>query len=181
MKFSDVTLTIPTRGDVDLDPILSTLPDFADVIVWDNSVRKDFGIYGRYKALGLAKTGVIATQDDDVIVTCWDDILAAYKPATLTVNYPQPFDVPWVARGAIFDRDLPDRAFRRYWRTHRFDREFTHHVCDAVFALLTRDVTVIDGGSEDLPHGFDEGRVSTSKGWYDDKRPKVIERCLALR
>ena len=180
MKFSDVTLTIPTRGDVDLEPILSLLPDFADVIVWDNSERDDLGIFGRYQAIEEAKTDVIATQDDDLIVLCWDEILAAHHPGRLTVNYPEPWDIPWVARGAIFDHYLPADAFGVYLDAYPFDRDFTHHQCDAVFGLLSRDVQVIDYGSVDLEHGFAPGRVSTSPGWYDDKRPLVQARCQEL-
>lgn len=180
MKFSDVTLCIPTRGDIDLAPILSRLPDFHDVIVWDNSVRRDFGIYARYVAGWLAETSVIATQDDDLVVTCWDQILAAYQPGRLTVNYPEPWDIPWVARGAIFDQSLPFKSFLPYWQNYPFDEFFTHHACDGIFSLLAADVEVIDGGSEDLPQGFATGRVSTSPGWYDDKRPELQRRCEGL-
>ena len=181
MKFSDVTLTIPTRGDVDLEPILSLLPDFADVIVWDNSVEHDDGIFGRYSAINRAKTNVIATQDDDLIVLCWDEILAAYQPGVLVCNYPEPWDIPWVARGAIFDRELPARAFVRYLMDFPCDRDFTHYQCDAVFGLLADEVVVIDHGSVDLPHGFADGRVSTSPGWYDHRRPLIQARCAALK
>lgn len=177
MKPSDVTLTIPTRGDIDLAPILDTLPDFAAVIVWDNSQRHDYGIFARYAAITLAPTEVIATQDDDLIVTGWDELLADYQPGVLVCNYPAPWDIPWVARGAVFDRDLPDRAFARYLDRFPFDKYFTHHACDGVFSLLTDDVRVVDYGSEDLPHGFANGRVSTTPGWYDLRRPLIQQRC----
>lgn len=177
LAFEDVTLTIPTRGDVDLSPILDSLPPFGQVIVWDNSVRSDLGIFARYAAVYGAEKKVIATQDDDLIVTCWDEILAAYSPGRLTVNYPEPWDIPWVARGAIFDRHLPASAFCRYFRSFPFDRYFTHYACDGVFSLLTPDVNVIDVGSVDLSYGFDGGRVSTSPGWYDEKRPLIQRRC----
>jgi hypothetical protein len=176
----NVSAVIPTRGDVDLTPILDSLP-FVDVIVWDNSKRHDLGIFGRYHAIHYAKNPVIVTQDDDLIVTCWLDILDAYEPGVLTVNYPEPYDIPWVARGGIFDCDLPGRAFERYLHQFPFDEFFTHHACDGVFALLTDEVRVIDEGSEDLPHGLAEGRVSTSPKWYDERRPLIQKRCAEIQ
>lgn len=175
-----VSAVLVTRGDVDMAPILDSLP-FDDVVVWDNSKEEDLGIFGRYEAIGRAKNQVVVTQDDDVLVTDWPSILAAYEPGVLTVNYPEPWDIPWVARGSVFDRDLPRRAFDRYLDAHPWDRLFTHRICDAVFALLTDQVNVIDVGSEDLPHGFYAGRVSTSPDWYDGDRPEAQRRCAALK
>jgi hypothetical protein len=174
-----VSAVIPTRGDVDLSPILETLDWCDDVVVWNNAKQDDLGIYGRYAAINHAEHQIVVTQDDDVLVTCWEDILAAYQPGVLTVNYPEPWDIPWVARGAIFDRDLPEKAFQRYDEAFARDHYFTHYACDGVFALLT-ETKVIDFGSEDLPHGLDVGRISTSPGWYDEKRPLIQERCKVL-
>lgn len=161
-------------------PILESLP-FEDVIVWDNSKRTDRGIYGRYAGIREAKHPVVAVQDDDLIVTCWDEILDGYQPGVLTVNYPQPWDIPWVARGAVFDCDLPARAFERYLAAYPFDSYFTHRACDGVFALLTDRVDVIDEGSIDLDYANAAGRVSTSSHWYDVHRPMIQQRCAALK
>lgn len=162
-----------------MQPILESLP-FDDIIVWNNAEREDLGIYGRYAAIDEAKHDVIVTQDDDLIVTCWDQILSAYEPGVLTVNYPQPWDIPWVARGAVFDRELPGRAFQRWDAQYERDRDFTHFQCDGVFALLTGRCNVIDHGSTDLPWCNASGRISTESGWYEDKRPKIAEKCRAL-
>jgi len=170
-----VSACLVTRGDLDLTPILDTLP-YDDIVVYDNSKREDAGIYGRYLATLEAKHDVIYTQDDDLLVTCHTELAAAYKPGVLTVNYPEPYDIPWVARGALFDRWLPALAFARYFAHHPKDTYFTHYACDGVFALLT-PTRVVDHGSVDLPAGFRDGRVSTSPGWYDEKRPEIILRC----
>ena len=174
----NVTACLVTRGDVDMSEILASLP-YDEVIVWDNSQREDMGIYGRYAAIVEAKHDVIFTQDDDLVVTCHDRLLDAYEPGRVLCNYPQPWDIPWVARGGLFHRDLPARAFEKYLAAHPFDRFFTHHACDGIFALLS-DCKVVDYGSTDLPHGFADGRVSTSPGWYDEKRPELQRRCAAL-
>lgn len=178
MQASDVSCVIPTRGDVDLTRILESLP-FDDVIVWDNSKETDWGLFARYRAIELAKNDVIATQDDDVLITCWDELLAAYKPGKLTVNYPEPWDIPWVAAGGIFDRNLPFEAFGKYLLKWPDDETFRRRTCDAVFCLLTEAV-VIDHGYEDLPHGYHGGRISTSDGWYDRDRPEAQRRCREL-
>lgn len=172
-----VSCVIPTRGDCDLSLIIESLAWCDDIVVWDNSKRKDEGLYGRYAALQFARHDIVVTQDDDVLVTCWPELLGAYQPGVLTVNYPEPWDVPWVARGAIFDRDLPAKAFARYFRAFEEDEFFRRYACDAVFGLLTENVRVVDFGSEDLPHAFRDGRISTSPGWYNLNRPTAIERC----
>jgi len=173
-----VSAILVTRGDVDLGPILSTLP-FDDVIVWDNSIREDLGVYGRYAASAEAKHEVIYTQDDDVLVPCINQLLAAYEPEVLTINHPSewPLDIPWNGKGGIYDRDLPTTAFERYLARYPFDRYFTHHVCDGVFGLLTK-VKTIDGGHQNLPQAYREGRVSTTDGWYEERRPLLVERCF---
>lgn len=173
-----VSACLVTRGDVDMTAILESLP-FDETIVYDNSRRNDLGIYGRYAAIAEARHDVIYTQDDDVLVSCFDELLTEYRPGVLTVNYPEPWDVPWVACGALFDRDLPKAAFERYQRRWMLDETFTHWTCDAVFGLLT-PTRVVDFGYQDLPHGLAEGRVSTSPGWYDNRRPEVQRRCRAL-
>jgi hypothetical protein len=181
VKASEVTLCIPTRGDVDLQPILATLPDFAQVIVYDNSNLPDLGIYARYAAGDMASTRVLATQDDDLVVTDWEAVLDEYEPGVLVCNYPEPWDIPWVARGAVYDCNLPALAFGRYMEHYTFDRYFTHFACDGIFGLLSKHVKMCDYGSTDLPHGFASGRVSTSPGWYDGHRPLIQQRCGWLK
>lgn len=175
-----VSAVIPTRGDVELSPILATLGWCDDVIVWDNSAHQtDHGIYARYVAIQKAIHPVIITQDDDLIFTGWNELIEAYEPDVLTVNYPEPYDIPWVGCGAIFDRRLPSVAHRKYLSSHPYDRFFTHSACDGIFALLT-PTKVLDLGYVDLAHGLEDGRVSSSPGWYDDRRPEIQRRVAAL-
>lgn len=173
-----VSACLVTRGDVDLTPILDTLP-YEDIVVWNNSERTDLGIYGRYAAIQHAKHDIIYTQDDDVLVTCHDQLADAYDGSGLLCNYPEPWDIPWVARGALFERDLPFWAFARYESKFPLDRFFTHYGCDGIFSLLTRH-KVVDFGSIDLPAGTEDGRVSTSPGWYEEYRPLIQQRCAEL-
>ncbi len=174
-----VSACLVTRGDVDMQPVLDTLGWCDEIIVWDNSQREDLGIFGRYAAIRDASNDVIFTQDDDLLVTCHEQLLAEYEPGRVLCNYPQPWDIPWVARGALFERGLPRKAFARYLERWPYDRTFTHFVADAVFVLLS-DCKVVDYGSVDLPWGTAPGRVSTSPDWYDGRRPEVQRRCAQL-
>ena len=181
IKPDKVTACLVTRGDCDMTPITDSLKSqgITDIVVWDNSKREDLGIYGRYAAIKEARNKVIVTQDDDVIVSGYKQILANYQPGILTVNYPEPYDVPWPSAGSVFDANLPEQAFKLYETLWPRDHTFTHRTCDAVFSLLSHYV-VIDVGYEDLPHGFQMGRVSTSPGWYDRDRPEARRRCHDL-
>jgi hypothetical protein len=180
MDAADISCVIPTRGNVDLTEVLDSLP-FTDVVVYDNSQRNDLGIYARYAAIAEARNDVIVTQDDDVIVPCWEQIIDAYEPGVLACNYKEPWDIPWVASGAIFDAHLPFEAFTTYLSSYPTDWLFTHRICDAVFGLLTPNVKVFYHGHQDLPYGYAQGRVSTSEGWYDRDRLEGQRRCQILR
>ena len=46
-----VCAIIVTRGDQLLTPVVATIPAEWDVLVWDNSVEDDAGVYGRYAAI----------------------------------------------------------------------------------------------------------------------------------
>lgn len=89
----NVSAIIVTRGNVDLKPVLNSLPWEWEIIVWDNSygyVKRqppggrdwntwtsigrgpnapDLSVYGRYAAIQYASHDLIYVQDDDVIVS----------------------------------------------------------------------------------------------------------------
>lgn len=82
----NVSAIIVTRGDVDLAPILDSLPADWERVVWDNGAGHvtvdgaivvsldrawpgDVGVYGRYAAIEAAEGELIYVQDDDVVVS----------------------------------------------------------------------------------------------------------------
>lgn len=174
----NVSAVLVTRGDVDMEPILASLP-YDDVVVWDNSERENSGIYGRYLAIAEAKHDVIYTQDDDLIFRHHAELQAAYKPGVMVVNRPSPYDIPWQGGGALFRRDLPQRAFERYWAKFPHDHYFRFFACDGIFALLTEHEAV-DLGWENREFADAPGRVSTSPGWWGGKRDEIQNRCAQL-
>jgi len=131
-KPSDVTAIVVTRGDIDINPVVRSLCDFDEVIVWDNSQREDLSCYGRFAAIAEARNELIYVQDDDILVPanylvkCWEgkrEILANKKPEE---------EWRFLGIGAIFPRDFTS-VFQNY--TDRFGggADF-HRVSDVVFA-----------------------------------------------
>lgn len=83
-----VSACVATRGDVDMKPILDSLPEEWEIIVWNNGERRvevrrpgarfrallqgsidDLGPHGRFAAIHVATHELIYVQDDDVIVS----------------------------------------------------------------------------------------------------------------
>lgn len=88
----NVTACLVTRGDVDMQPILESLPTEWERLIWDNGAKgyptghhykngddwrpdgfwgkvTDLSVYGRYAAIEYASHDLIYVQDDDVIVS----------------------------------------------------------------------------------------------------------------
>jgi hypothetical protein len=80
VKPKDVSAIIVTRGDVDLTPIINTLP-YQDVIVYDNCKRHDFGIFGRYFAIREARNPSSTSKT----TTCWSPVTTSCAPPTSPV------------------------------------------------------------------------------------------------
>jgi hypothetical protein len=130
MHACDVSAVIVTRGDVDLDPILDSLP-FDDVVVWNNRLVADLGVYGRFAGVEQARNDVVFVQDDDCIVPtdAITALLDAYAPGRIVSNMPTGHldytDSCLVGLGAVFDAYLPRIAFSAYLKHYPFDDEFT--------------------------------------------------------
>jgi hypothetical protein len=113
-----VSAIIVTRGDVDLGPVLDSLPTEWEIVTWNNgegycrvlgpipgplgSQRDvpDLSVYGRYAAIEYASHDLIYVQDDDVIVSDPRAIVHAWLIAanrsgmsetTVVCNMPQEF------------------------------------------------------------------------------------------
>jgi hypothetical protein len=173
-----LSVVIPTRGDVDMEPTLRLFREWVhtcdDIVVWDNSLRGDAAVYGRYAAIAEAKHNIIVTVDDDIVA--WPALLnglaLAYEPGVVTCNMPQQFrktgfydDHALVGFGAIFDRDLPDQAFRRFLDSGVFvadafaDERWFDRTCDVVFTGLTPRKLV------DLPYTNREFASAPNRMW----------------
>lgn len=137
-----VSAVIVTRGDVDLGPILRTLP-YDDVVVWNNADEKvDLKIYGRYAALDRCRHDVVYMQDDDVIFTDHERLLREYTPGVIVANMDQPWidacgyhDNVLMGAGSLSDRDVYYRAVDKYLSSYEWDDEWLLE-CDFAVGVL---------------------------------------------
>ncbi len=136
----DVTACLVTRGDVDLDPILNTLP-YDDVIVWGPD-RPELHVWGRYAAMMEAGTEVVYTQDDDCLFRHHTQLLDEYEPGKIISTYghgdnPDGYeDMCLVHGGAIMDAVSALKAFILYLEHWPLDEGF-YREADMISGVLT--------------------------------------------
>lgn len=186
LSASDVSAVIVTRGDVDLGRILSSLP-YEDQVVWDNSKReRNASVYGRYLAMAECKHDVIFFQDDDLVFTAHDELLAAYEPDRITGNMPDPWytrteydklGMVLVGAGSLMHRDLPWPAFERYLAVWPEDALFLDY-CDFINAKLAPGLR-LDLGYEILDHCTGPDRINTQPGSHH-RRAEMLQRVFHL-
>lgn len=201
-----VSAVLVTRGNVDLTEIVSSLADLDEVVVWNNrgpfvelyevkperlvhvfpTDGRDFGVYGRYAAISDCRNQVIYVQDDDVVVprVSLAALFAAHRPGVVTsimddrdqAEHP---DSALVGFGAVFERELPARAFERFrvgWPNGSSD-EF-HRICDVAFTGLT-PCSPIDQPVRLLPWAVAEDRMWRQPGFHEERaRALAIARTL---
>jgi hypothetical protein len=212
----NVSACIATRGDVNMSPILDSLPENWEVVLWNNGLGlvgtwrpheqledievHDLGPYGRFAAIAYASHEIIYVQDDDVIVSDPEAIVAEWwrvhggpewrrlqggtrhLKEHLVANMPQEFrahypDSAMVGFGAVFHRNLPEVAFQRFFNYHtgmtRDDPLFLRESC-RVFTGLTPRV-LVDVAKTDLPYASDPNRL-----WKQPVHVACRERMLHL-
>lgn len=180
-----ISAVIVTRGNVDLDPVTESLP-YDEVIVWDNSKREDWKIYGRYKAAEQAKHDVIFSVDDDVIFSAHKQLMHAYEPGKIVTNMDEawvqgagygPAGVCLVGAGALWDRRLAFDAFSRYLAEHPLDEDFMLEA-DFIFGSMT-PFKRVDLGYEVRPFADDADRLYQQPG-QTERKWAAIHRAKAL-
>jgi hypothetical protein len=177
-----VSAVLVTRGDVDLSPVLATLP-FDDVVIWDKTKRpEDYFIWSRYVAMQEAKHDVVYVQDDD----CLTDpavIASQYRPGFITANVPperRDFyrdGVTLIGWGSVFHRSMAT-VFNRYLKRWPMDELFMRE-CDRIFTGLNR-CRNIDVPFEHLPHAHGSDRMGAEKRHLQDLA-EVRRRIYELR
>ena len=176
------TAVIVTRGDVDLAPVLESLPGDWPVVVWDNSEREeDLKVYGHFAALSEVRTDYVYMQDDDAIcpaqaiLDAWNESEHADKILT---NVGDSGNVtPWISWGAIFRCDLPSLAIAKYVYAYGMSDDVLLW-CDMIFSTLTPWVHV-DLGVQHLPHARAENRMCMRADHYAEQdRVKALAEAL---
>jgi hypothetical protein len=182
-----VSAVIVTRGDVDLGPILETLP-YDETVIWDNSQHEqNWSVFGRYLAIGCCKHDVVYFQDDDIVFTAHKELLAAFDPQRITCNMPSPWyerteydklGCYMVGAGSLVPKHLPGPTFGRYLDVWPYDDLFFDY-CDFVNGILSPGLR-LDLGYEILEHATAPGRINTLPNSHL-RREAMLRRVLDLR
>lgn len=108
MDVVGVTACLVTRGDVDLQPIIDSLPNDWQIVIWDNGDRMvtrsdgftevchDLSVFGRYAAIEYATNDLIYVADDDVIVSDPQEIVEVWNQQN-KLFYEQQYSEWWYA------------------------------------------------------------------------------------
>ncbi len=187
---ADIAHVLVTRGDVDIAQIKDASP-FDEIIVWDNSRRPfDAKVFGRYLAILETDRPVVAVQDDDCVVCCWDQLRAHYEPGKIVANMVgghRAGEPPMLGWGALFDRGLPWVAFERWFAAgFELDWQMTGYP-ETIFTALVPYVRLNIGshadpdskGHVDLPWATDASRSYQQPNHYSNFS-LVLERALAV-
>lgn len=183
MTSDDITACLVTRGDVDMTPIVNTLP-YREVIIWDNSKREDWKCAGRYRALMDAMTDVVYFQDDDVLFTHHQELLAAYEPGMIVANWahgrnPAGYDdLPLVGAGALVDADLPWKALNKYLRVYPLDDAFLYEADFISGALSPFKHVSLPFEIRDVAYN---GQRLADQPWQRQLKREITDRARGLR
>lgn len=189
-----VSAVIVTRGDTDLAPVLASLAEFSEVIVWDNSVEDDSGTLGRYLALARTTFGVIYSQDDDIIHTPENHqrILDAYDPGYLTGCMWSEWsdgakqqgiehgydDLVFAGSGSVWQCALPHFAYSSYL-DHFPEDDFFRLWCDTIVGVIA-PTKQLDIRFDALPCADNANRMANLAGAVALKT-EAIRRARAVR
>ena len=184
---SQVSAVLVTKGDVDLEPILATLP-YEDVVIWNNAEHAvDMKTLGRHLAEAQCKNDVVYHQDDDLLFRNHEALLAEYVPGRITANMPSPWyeKVQYAEKrqvmlggGSLVDKGLTKIALSRYLERYALDDDLLVY-CDCIVGALTPSHR-IDVGFEALPQCEWENRISTQPGCWD-RKARMDARAFEIR
>lgn len=140
-----ISACLVTRGNVPMEPIIATLP-YDDVVVWNNSYTPfDMRCYGRFAAVALAKHEWIYFQDDDVIFTEHEQLIAEANLSPsghMTANdghggnYAGYEDLAWTAVGALVPRWRILSTWAKWFDLYPSLDQETAYQADAIFGIL---------------------------------------------
>ena len=195
-----VTAIIPTRGDVDLDPVVATIPQEWQTLAYDNGAGQvhernatgrawttiatglgDCAVFARYLAAQFADNEIIYTQDDDVVVS--DPAMIALAAASLNdsiiCNMPREFrhdfyvDHALVGFGAAYPAALPMRTFEWFNDHWTLNEDTFGRTCDIIFTGLNQRL-LTDVPVQSLPYASDDNRMWKQADHFGE-RMQVLE------
>lgn len=182
----EVAAVIVTRGDVSLNQILASLP-YSELIIWNDREHGSKGCYGRYLAAQEVGKHAVYFQDDDVVFSAQDRLLAKFDWTRMAVNMPSPWyeqtgydrlQQALVGAGSVMPKNIWQPAIDRYLAEWPEDQLF-YDYCDVIVGMLTPH-TRYDFGYEVLPWASDPGRIFTTPG-AQERKEEMQRRAVKLR
>lgn len=186
---ADVDAVLVTRGTRGLGIILEGLREFRNIYVWDNSLRPNLKIFGRYAAVGTMCTSpLVYVQDDDVVLDdgSFEMLLSAWRPGSIALNFPKGNrrnyvdahpGIALVGFGSVFEPQLVGKAFSKYLAKWPMDELFMRE-CDRVFTALNA-WTAVDAPKRDMSWAGDSQSMEAEMRHGDDLA-KIKERIATL-
>lgn len=162
LRFDQVSAVIVTRGNMPLAPVISSLEQFDEIVIWDNSVEENLMTYGRVAALERCSNEIVYSQDDDITHSPENlrAILDAYQPGVLTGCMWREWsdgaraqgiqngydDLVFPGSGSVYHRITPYAAADRY---------LAHHPADDFFLLWADTIIGILAPTQQLDIRFE--------------------------
>lgn len=161
----NVSACIATRGDVDMKPVLESIPADWEVIVWDNGRGRvgrrvmgtlladivtgkgelpDLGPHGRFAAIEYAAHDLIFVQDDDVIVSDPEYIVKGLRVSGHEHGFKGHFEGLYSENAVVCNMPLsfrdhyPDSAMVGFGAA--FHRDAPQRAFDRVYAYVEAEV-----------------------------------------
>jgi hypothetical protein len=185
----NVTACLVTKGDQPeaMQRVLDSLI-FPHVIVWDNSVRDDWKVAGRYMAATEADTDLVYFQDDDVIVpkAVQGKLLEEYDGEPCLANWahgetPDGYhDLPLPGGGAIANKQACLDAIALYAKHHPLDDAYRYEADFVVGALYPSFRHLHEPFYIDMAIAQGPERLC-NQPWQKDLKYVITKRARALR
>jgi hypothetical protein len=168
---------IPTNGKRpdELKTIVEHLKgfNFEKVLVVEDKGKK---LYNRYIQEGES----FYTQDDDCMIYNVQELIDSYDPNKIVANYKPHFQKKYdhlsggkiclVGYGAVFSKNLANRAFQRYLGTYKEDN-LMYREADRVFTWFNEKELIV-GDIED----FDSAWIGMS---HDDEHEDTLKEIIS--
>lgn len=186
MRPDKVAAVIVTRGDVSTNRLLNSLP-YSEVLVWNDLERGSKGCYGRYLAAMETDRHAVYFQDDDLIFTEHNRLLAKFDWTRMVVNMPSPWyertgydrlRQALVGAGSVMPKGIWQPAIDAYLAEYPEDGLF-YDYCDVVVGMLT-PFTRYDFGYQVLPWASNPNRIHYQPG-AQERKEEMQRRVLELR
>lgn len=168
-----------------IERIIETLP-YGEVIVWDNSEREDFKIYGRFMAMKEASNEVCYSQDDDCLFRDHDALMAAYEdgvPTYVYGHFPEEGgygDLPLPCGGALIPRSVAFAAFDRYFEHYSHDQWLNYEADFVVGPLYPKFRQVKLPFEINMDIAQADERLC-NQPWQEDLKLNMTNRARAIR